>query len=127
MESLPDDDEPPTKPRRRSLSKVALRKDEASKASEASEASEASDCKKDTINLFLHDDNHYCVAKDLSRLVSTQLSKHKESKHICLQCLNAFGSEWTLSKHEELCSEHKSQHHAYPKPVETVQDLRTTT
>ena len=34
-----------------------------------------------TINLFLHDDNHYCVVKDLSRLVS----------YICLRCLNAFG------------------------------------
>ena len=40
-----------------------------------------------TINLFLHDDNHYCVVKDLSRLVSSQISKNEHAKHICLKCL----------------------------------------
>ncbi len=44
-----------------------------------------------TINLFLHDDNHYCVVKDLSKLVSSQLSKYDHGKDICLRCLNAFG------------------------------------
>ncbi len=43
------------------------------------------------INLFLHDDNHYCVVKDLSRLVSSQLSEKDHGKDICLHCLNAFG------------------------------------
>ena len=40
------------------------------------------------INLFLHDDNHYCVVKNISRLVSSQTSKHKEPKHFCLNCMN---------------------------------------
>ena len=40
----------------------------------------------ETINLFLHDDNHYCVVKDLSRLVSSQLSKKEHAKHLCLGC-----------------------------------------
>ena len=35
-----------------------------------------------TINLFLHDDNHYCVVKDISRLVSAQLSKDSHGKDI---------------------------------------------
>ena len=43
-----------------------------------------------TINLYLHDDNHYCVIKDLGRLVSAQLSKSDHGKDICLRCLNAF-------------------------------------
>ena len=30
-----------------------------------------------TINLFLHDDNHYCVVKDLSKSVSSQLALFK--------------------------------------------------
>ena len=72
----------------------------------------------ETINLFLHDDNHYCVVKDLSRLVSSQLSKKEHAKHLSLWCLNAFGSEDLLGNHEELCSKHKLQHHIYPKPGE---------
>ncbi len=44
-----------------------------------------------TINLFLHDDNQYCVVKDLGRLISDQLSGNDRGKDICLRCLNAFG------------------------------------
>jgi hypothetical protein len=75
----------------------------------------------ETINLFLHDDNHHCVVKDLSRLVASQgLSKKEHAKHICLRCLNAFGTKELLSTHEKLCLMHKLQHHVYPKPGETT-------
>ena len=69
-----------------------------------------------TINLYLHDDNHYCVIKDLGRLVSAQLSKKNHGKDICLRCLNAFGRltkkerqedperKSLLELHEESCS-----------------------
>ncbi len=85
-----------------------------------------------TINLYLHDDNHYCVIKDLSRLVSAQLSKKDHGKDICLRCLNAFGRltkkerqenperKSLLEKHMEVCSGEKLQHTAYPKPGDTV-------
>ena len=83
-----------------------------------------------TINFFLHDDNHYCVVKDLSKLVSSQLSKKGHGKDICLCCLNTFGrltkEEKELKKrslleiHEELCSDQKLQHSIYPKPGETT-------
>ncbi len=85
-----------------------------------------------TINLYLHDDNHYCVIKDLSRLVSAQLSKKDHGKDICLRCLNAFGKlsererredpsrKSLLEKHMEVCSGEKLQHAAYPKPGDTA-------
>ncbi len=83
-----------------------------------------------TINLFLHDDNHYSVVKDLSKLVLSQLSKKGHGKDICLRCLNAFGrltkEEKELKKrslleiHEELCSDQKLQHCIYPKPGDTT-------
>ncbi len=87
----------------------------------------------ETINLYLHDDNHYCVIKDLNRLVSSQLSKSGHGKDICLRCLNAFGrltkkerqedpeKKSLLEKHMEICSGQKLQHAAYPKPGDTVQ------
>ncbi len=83
-----------------------------------------------TINLFLHDDNHYCVVKDLSKLVSSQLNKKDHGKDICLRCLNAFGrltkeekksrKRSLLEIHKELCSDQKLQHSIYPKPGETT-------
>ena len=67
-----------------------------------------------TANLFLHDDNHYCPITVLSRLVPMQLSKNKNKKHICLRCINAFGSEEKLAEHRELCDNHDLQRHVYP-------------
>ena len=46
---------------------------------------------EETINLFLYNE-HYGVVKNLSRLVSSQKSKRGHKKHICIRCLNHFGS-----------------------------------
>ena len=68
---------------------------------------------EECVNLFLYDE-HYSVVKDLSRLISTQLSKKKQKKYICSRCLNAFGSPKTLQTHIEYCQNHDHQHHVYP-------------
>ena len=85
-----------------------------------------------TINLYLHDDNHYCIIKNLGRLVSAQLSGNDHGKDICLRCLNAFGRltkkerqedperKSLLEKHEEICSSQKLQCSVYPKPGDTI-------
>ncbi len=85
-----------------------------------------------TINLYLHDDNHYCVIKDLGRLVSAQLSKKNHGKDICLRCLNAFGRltkkerqedperKSLLELHEEICSGQKLQRSVYPDSGDTI-------
>ncbi len=67
------------------------------------------------INLFLHDDNHFCVVKNLGRLVNSQYNKHKENKHFCLSCMNEI-----LKTHQKICLEHKTQTEMYPKPGDTV-------
>ena len=72
------------------------------------------------VNLFLHDDNHYCVVKNLSRLISTQYSKHKEPKHFCLNCMNGFSTNEILKTHQEVCLKHKTQTEIYPKPGKTT-------
>ena len=33
---------------------------------------------------------HYCLVKSLSRLLASQVSKHREKQHFCLRCLNPF-------------------------------------
>ena len=58
------------------------------------------------INLLLIADNikkHYCLIKNMSRLLSMQISKHKESVHICFRCLNTFPNENALNIHKEIC------------------------
>ena len=59
-----------------------------------------------TINLLLISDGekqHYCLIKSLSRLLSSQVSGHKESNVFCLNCLNHFPNEEKLKIHEEYC------------------------
>ncbi len=72
------------------------------------------------INLFLHDDNHYCVVKNISRLVSSQTSKHKEPKHFCLNCMNGFSTDKILAAHQEVCLKRKPQNEVFPNPGDTT-------
>ena len=62
--------------------------------------------REQTINLLLISDGekqHYCLIKSLSRLLSSQVSGHKESNSFCLNCLNHFPNEEKLKIHEEYC------------------------
>ena len=72
------------------------------------------------INLFLHDDNHYCVIKNIGRLVSSQLSKKKNKKYFCLNCMNGFGANEILVAHQEVCLKRKPQTEVFPNPGDTT-------
>ncbi|CAG9769955.1 unnamed protein product [Ceutorhynchus assimilis] len=45
--------------------------------------------------------NHYCLIKNMSRLISSQLSKHEKKKYLCDGCLLYFSSEQKLQAHQE--------------------------
>ena len=51
---------------------------------------------------------HYCLVKNSSRLLSKQISAHKEGTHICFRCLNPFWSHKSLEKHWEYCRNHEA-------------------
>ena len=58
------------------------------------------------VNLLLISDgekNDYTIIKNMSRLLSSQVSDHKESKLFCLRCLNHFPNKEKLPKHEKYC------------------------
>ena len=76
---------------------------------------------KKFINLFLHDDNHYCVVKNLSRLVSSQINNRQHKKHFCLNCMNGFSASEILTAHQKACLKRKPQTEVFPKPGDTVQ------
>ena len=66
----------------------------------------ASERENAIVNLLLISDGekqHYCLIKSLSRLLSSQVSGHKESNSFCLNCLNHFPNEEKLKIHEEYC------------------------
>ena len=51
---------------------------------------------------------HYCLVKNPSRLLSKQISAHKEGTHICFRCLNPFWTHKSLEKHWEYCRNHEA-------------------
>ncbi|XP_076248100.1 uncharacterized protein LOC143187768 [Calliopsis andreniformis] len=57
------------------------------------------------ILLYIENDStgHFAWIKNLSRLVGTQLSKHKEKEFICDRCLHFFNSRERLDAHQNNC------------------------
>ena len=51
---------------------------------------------------------HYCFVKNVSCLLSSQVSNHKEKSYFCDRCLNPFWCEQSLNKHLEYCSNHEA-------------------
>ena len=75
------------------------------------------------INLLLiHDDEkqHYCLIKDVSRLLSAQTSKKQHKKFFCMRCLNSFGRQDLLVNHKELCGQHEEVKVVMPEEGSTV-------
>ncbi|KAJ8939058.1 hypothetical protein NQ318_007689 [Aromia moschata] len=58
---------------------------------------------------------HFCWIKDLSRLVSSQLYRHKGKCYICDICLNYFTCEKTLNLHSLYCNNINQCKISFPK------------
>ena len=86
------------------------------------------DSNKPRIHLLLisaGEKQHYCLIKNLSRLVSSDLSKKEHKKFICERCLNYFGSQKVLDTHSELCKEHEAVREKLPE-AGTVLSFKNT-
>ena len=60
---------------------------------------------EDCINLLLiteEKNKHYVLIEDFNRFMYNQ-TKHKESKHFCMHCLQCFSSERVLNDHKDNC------------------------
>ena len=70
------------------------------------------------INLLLiseGENNHYCWIKNMSRLLASEVSKHKSKMYFCPRCYNAFQSETSLEKHIEYCNSNEEVKICMPK------------
>ena len=57
-------------------------------------------------NLMLitnRNEKHYVAIKSLRRLLSMQNSKHKESQHFCINCLQGFAEKKSRDEHYVYC------------------------
>lgn len=54
------------------------------------------------------DNTHYCWIKDISKLLSHQVTNHNGKRYFCRRCLNSFKTEKSLGLHLELCKNHEA-------------------
>ena len=69
-------------------------------------------------------ESHWCIIKDkkaLSRLISSNISKSKRARHICMLCHQAtFRTPGALELHEALCLDHEAQVTRLPRKRDYV-------
>ena len=70
--------------------------------------------------------HHYCLVKNLSRLLLSQVSKAKRKEYFCTRCFNPFGSQEVLFKHLEYCKEYNEVELNMPKEG-TILKFKTIT
>ena len=73
---------------------------------------------KQVIDLLLiskGETTHYCWVKSKSRLLSSQVSKHKSSRFFCDRCINHFPNKPALEKHLEYCSNNEAVRIEFPR------------
>ena len=80
-----------------------------------------------TINLMLITESnrkHYVAIKSLSRLLSSQNTKHKGKEYFCMSCLQGFKEESSRDKHAGYCKDNESVRIEMPhkKPVVEYSD-----
>ena len=62
--------------------------------------------RESTVNLLLISDDtkqHYCWIKDISKLLTLQISKHGHVRHVRFRFLNTFNFEKSLASHHKYC------------------------
>ena len=75
-------------------------------------------CKHDIVLLLIKDgeNSHYCLVKDISALLASQINNHKGTCNICLNCFNGFKSIDSLNKHKEYCYNNECVKIVMPPP-----------
>ena len=62
------------------------------------------------------ENSHYCLVKNLSALLTSQINNREHKLNFCLNCLNGFDKQEKLDKHKEYCSEKESIKIIIPPP-----------
>ena len=75
-------------------------------------------CEHDITLLLIKDGekSHYCLVKNLSTLLQSQINNHKGIRNICLNCFNGFNTPDSLNKHKEYCYNNECVKIVMPPP-----------
>ena len=75
-------------------------------------------CEHDITLILIKDgeNSHYCLVKNMSALLASQINNHKGTCHICLNCFNGFNAPDTLNKHKEYCYNYECVKILMPPP-----------
>ena len=75
-------------------------------------------CEHDITLLLIKDGekSHYCLVKNLSALLQSQINNHKSIRNICLNCFNGFNTPDSLNKHKEYCYNNECVKIVMPPP-----------
>ena len=75
-------------------------------------------CEHDITLLLIKDGEkfHYCLVKNLSALLQSQINNHKGIRNICLNCFNGFNTPDSLNKHKEYCYNNECVKIVMPPP-----------
>ena len=73
-----------------------------------------------------NDRKHYVAIKSLSRLLSSQNTKHKGKEYFCMNCLQGFNEESSRDKHLGYCRKNESVKVEMPdkKPIVQYSDAQ---
>ena len=52
--------------------------------------------------------SHYCLVKNISALLSSQINSNDHKRYFCLNCFNSFKDEYKLEEHKDYCYENES-------------------
>ena len=100
-----------------SISVLGYNKEE--KVYPLSEYTKSKDERKHNIVLLLiknGENSHYCLVKNLSALLTSQVNSRKGKFYFCLNCLNGYDKPEKLEHHKEYCSEEDSVKINMPPP-----------
>ena len=75
-------------------------------------------CEHDIVLLLIKDGekSHYCLVKNMSALLASQINNHKGTCNICLNCFNGFKTPDSLNKHKEYCYNNECVKIVMPPP-----------
>ena len=75
-------------------------------------------CKHDIVLLLIKDGekSHFCLVKNISALLSSQINNNDHKRYFCLNCFNSFKSPDSLDKHKEYCYNNECVKISMPPP-----------
>ena len=82
------------------------------------------ECMANLMLITENDHKHYVTIKSLSRLLSTQNSKHNGKEYYCMNCLQGFTEQSSRDEHVRYCKNNESVHIEMPhkKPIVQYSD-----